>query len=288
MTTELNALASIHCFDGQQQRFSHFSDVLGCEMQCSIFLPSVSKSHAVPVLYWLSGLTCNDENFVQKAGAQRMAEELGLAIVTPDTSPRGDHVADDPDAAYDFGLGAGFYLDATQQPWATHYKMYSYITAELPQIIAAHFPIDPTRQAISGHSMGGHGALTIALKNPNTYASVSAFAPICAPINCAWGQKALTLYLGDQAIADNKAAWAQYDTCALIKQGLSLPPTLVHQGLADDFYPAQLNTKMLADAVRSADLPVQINLEEGYDHSYFFIASFIEEHLRFHAAHLFS
>ena len=208
MQKNLTQIADIFCFGGQQQRYSHYSEALACDMNFSIFLPAQVALQSVPVLYWLSGLTCNDENFVQKAGAQRVANDLGIAIVCPDTSPRGENIPDDPEAAYDLGLGAGFYVDATQSPWAAHYQMYSYIIDELPQLIAHHFPIDAARQAISGHSMGGHGALTMALKNPGRFASVSAFAPICSPVNCQWGQKALTAYLGsfEQSSAPFKLA----------------------------------------------------------------------------------
>ena len=199
-------------------------------MTFSIYLPPQAEKGPVPVLYWLSGLTCNDENFVQKAGAQQHAAEHGVAIVCPDTSPRGDGVADDPEAAYDMGLGAGFYVDATEQPWAEHYQMYSYILDELPALINREFPVDGQRTSISGHSMGGHGALTIALKNPERFKSVSAFAPICSPLNCPWGEKVLSNYLGD-----DRQAWKQYDTIELVGQAKQHLPVLVDQGDADNF-----------------------------------------------------
>jgi len=221
----MERLSANTCFGGQQLRYSHASSVLGCDMTFSIFLPPQAEQGKVPVLYWLSGLTCTDENFVTKAGAQRYAAELGIAIVTPDTSPRGEGVPDDPEGAYDFGLGAGFYVNATQAPWSDHYRMYDYISCELPALVAAEFPVDDSRVSISGHSMGGHGALTIALKNPGRFKSVSAFAPICSPLRCPWGEKALGNYLGD-----DREAWAQYDTCALLSRASERLPILVDQG----------------------------------------------------------
>ena len=269
------------CFGGQQLRYSHGSDVLACDMTFSIYLPPQAEQGKVPVLYWLSGLTCTDENFVTKAGAQRYAAEQGIAIVAPDTSPRGEGVPDDPEGAYDFGLGAGFYVNATQAPWNQHYRMYDYVSCELPALLEAEFPLDVSRVGISGHSMGGHGALTIALKNPGRFKSVSAFSPICAPMRCPWGEKALGNYLGD-----DRAAWAQYDTCALLSQASERLPILVDQGDADNFLEQQLQTPLLEQAAREADYPMTIRMQPGYDHSYFFIASFIGEHLAFHAANL--
>ena len=271
-------LSANQSFGGQQLRCKHQSDVLNCEMTFSIYLPPQAEQSSVPVLYWLSGLTCTDENFVQKAGAQQYAAEHGVAIVCPDTSPRGESVADDPEGAYDMGLGAGFYVDATQQPWAKHYQMYSYVVDELPALIHAEFPIDKQRQAISGHSMGGHGALTIALKHPDRFRSVSAFAPICSPLNCPWGEKALSYYLGD-----DKLHWAQYDTVALVKQCQTHLPVLVDQGQADNFLAEQLKTELLIGAAKKADWAMQIRMQPAYDHSYFFIATFIGEHIAFHA-----
>jgi S-formylglutathione hydrolase len=265
-------------FGGQQLRYKHQSAVLNCEMTFSIYLPPQAQKGPVPVLYWLSGLTCNDENFVQKAGAQQHAAEQGIAIVCPDTSPRGDGVADDPDGAYDMGLGAGFYVNATQQPWAEHYQMYSYILDELPRLINKEFPVDGERISISGHSMGGHGALTIALKNPQRFKSVSAFAPICSPLNCPWGDKVLSNYLGD-----DRQTWKHYDAVELIKQAQQHLPVLVDQGTADNFLTEQLKTELLVSAGQVADFPIQIRMQPDYDHSYFFIATFMAEHIKFHA-----
>ena len=265
-------------FGGQQLRYKHQSAVLNCEMTFSIYLPPEAENGPVPVLYWLSGLTCNDENFVQKAGAQQHAAEHGIAIVCPDTSPRGDGVADDPEAAYDMGLGAGFYVNATEQPWAEHYQMYSYILDELPALINREFPVDGQRTSISGHSMGGHGALTIALKNPDRFKSVSAFSPICSPLNCPWGEKVLSNYLGD-----DRQAWKQYDAIELVGQAKQYLPVLVDQGDADNYLSEQLKTKLLVSAAQVADYPMQIRMQPDYDHSYFFIATFIGQHIAFHA-----
>jgi S-formylglutathione hydrolase len=247
-------------------------------MTFSIYLPPQAAQGPVPVLYWLSGLTCTDENFVQKAGAQQHAAEHGIAIVCPDTSPRGEDVADDPEGAYDMGLGAGFYVNATEQPWAKHYQMYSYIVEELPALINSQFPVDGARASISGHSMGGHGALTLALKNPGQFKSVSAFSPICSPLNCPWGDKTLTNYLGS-----NRDTWAQYDTVALVGQATEHLPVLVDQGEGDNFLEEQLKTPLLIEAAKKAAFPMDIRLHPEYDHSYFFIATFIGEHIAFHA-----
>ena len=269
------------CFSGLHQQFEHTSTALQCDMRFAIYLPETSKTAAVPVLYWLSGLTCNDENFMQKAGAMRIANELGIAIVCPDTSPRGEGVPDDENHAWDFGLGAGFYVNATQNPWAKHYKMYDYIVSELPEIIEAQFNVTAQR-AISGHSMGGHGALTIALNNPELYSSVSAFSPICHPIDCPWGKKAFSNYLGN-----DETSWLKYDASVLMSTAVKKLPALVDQGSADGFLSEQLKPETLTAAAEKNDYPLQLNLREGYDHSYYFIASFIESHLRFHASHLF-
>ena len=265
-------------FGGQQLRYKDQSALLNCEMTFSIYLPPQASQGPVPVLYWLSGLTCTDENFVQKAGAQQHAAEHGIAIVCPDTSPRGEGVADDPDAAYDMGLGAGFYVNATEQPWAKHYQMYSYIVEELPALINSQFPVDGARASISGHSMGGHGALTIALKNPGQFKSVSAFSPICSPLNCPWGDKTLGNYLGS-----NRDTWPQYDTVALVGQAAEHLPVLVDQGEADNFLDEQLKTPLLIEAAKHAGFPMDIRMQPEYDHSYFFIATFIGEHMAFHA-----
>lgn len=250
-------------------------------MHFSVYLPPAAELGPVPVLYWLSGLTCTDENFVQKAGAQQYAAEHGVAIVAPDTSPRGEDVPDDPDAAYDFGLGAGFYVNATQAPWSRHYRMYDYIVDELPALACANLPLDGARAGIFGHSMGGHGALTIALKNPSRFRSVSAFAPICSPLNCPWGEKALGNYLG----AD-RHAWRDYDTTELVRAAEHRLPVLIDQGEADNFLAQQLKPELLEQACADADYPMTIRRHAGYDHSYFFIASFIGEHIAFHGRHL--
>ena len=250
-------------------------------MTFSIFLPPQAAVGSVPLVYWLSGLTCTDENFVTKAGAQRYAAELGLAVVAPDTSPRGEDVPDDPAGAYDFGLGAGFYLNATEQPWQHHYRMYDYIRDELPRLIEQAFPVDASRVGISGHSMGGHGALVLALRNPGRFGSVTAFAPICSPMNCPWGEKALGGYLGP-----DRETWRQYDSTVLLAASSERLPVLVDQGDADNFLAEQLQIHLLEQACVAADYPMTIRLQPGYDHSYFFIASFIGEHLAFHAERL--
>jgi len=277
----LERLAFNKCFDGWLQRFCHRSGVLGCDMIFSIFLPpQVEEGARVPVLYWLSGLTCTDENFMQKAGAQRIAAELGIALVAPDTSPRGEGVADAPDGAYDLGLGAGFYVNATQAPWDPHYRMYDYVVIELPALIERHFPVTRER-ALSGHSMGGHGALVCALRNPGRYRSVSAFAPIVNPCDCPWGIKAFRHYLGE-----DRALWRQYDSCALIGSSGQTLPMLIDQGREDEFLDTQLRPQRLVRAAAAAGYPLTLNYHPGYDHSYYFIASFIEAHLRFHAVWL--
>ena len=268
------------CFGGKQIRFKHHSAVLHCDMQFSVFLPPQANNAKVPALYWLSGLTCTDENFSSKAGAQRIAAELGIALIIPDTSPRGEGVPDDDNGAYDFGLGAGFYVNATREPFAKHYQMYDYIVSELPQLLEAELPLSDKRSII-GHSMGGHGALVIGLRNSERYRSISAFSPICNPINCPWGIKALTGYLGE-----DKSQWQQYDASVLLADAQKPLPILVDQGTADSFYPGQLRTESLIDAANQSGASAQIRLQQGYDHSYYFIASFIEQHLRFHAQHL--
>ena len=256
-------------------------------MRFAIFLPpSVvgnERVENVPVLYWLSGLTCTDENFMQKAGAFRKAAELGIAIVAPDTSPRGEGVADDENGAYDLGLGAGFYLNATEKPWVDHYRMYDYVVEELPALIEANFPVSDKR-AISGHSMGGHGALTISLRNSDRYSSASAFSPICHPTECPWGQKAFSAYLGKEP-----PSWQQYDASVLMGQAFDSSqqlPTLVDQGSSDNFLAEQLKPEALQMAAKLSDYPLQLYMREGYDHSYFFISSFIDNHLEFHAQYL--
>ncbi|MGG7981061.1 S-formylglutathione hydrolase [Klebsiella aerogenes] len=277
----MELLEEHRCYEGRQQRWRHHSSTLNCAMTFSIFLPPATETAPPPVLYWLSGLTCNDENFTTKAGAQRVAAELGIALVMPDTSPRGDDVADD--AGYDLGKGAGFYLNATQAPWAAHFRMYDYLRDELPQLINNQFQV-ADRCAISGHSMGGHGALIMALKNPGRFTSVSAFAPIVNPCKVPWGQKAFSAYLGD-----DEATWQEWDSCALMQasQAGDAIPTLIDQGDADQFLGTQLQPAVLAEAARQKQWPLSLRIQPGYDHSYYFIATFIEDHLRFHAKHLF-
>ncbi|PNI05996.1 S-formylglutathione hydrolase [Vibrio diazotrophicus] len=268
-------------FDGWHKQYIHQSSTLNCEMRFAIYLPlEATEDKPVPVLYWLSGLTCTDENFMQKAGAFKKAAELGIAIVAPDTSPRGEGVPDDPEGAYDFGLGAGFYLNATQEPWQEHYQMYSYIVDELPQLIEANFPVSK-RKAISGHSMGGHGALTIGIKNPTAYSSISAFSPICHPMAVPWGQKAFRNYLGE-----DKSKWLQYDAVELMKTHLVTTPILVDQGNADSFLTEQLKPETLQSAAIEAKANLTLRIQPGYDHSYYFIQTFIDDHLEFHAKYL--
>ena len=282
MVGSIEKLAENLCFGGRQLRYRHHSGVLGCDMTFSVYLPPQAVQGNVPVVYWLSGLTCTDENFVTKAGAQRYAAELGIALVAPDTSPHGEGVPDDPEGAYDLGLGAGFYVNATAEPWSRHYRMYDYIVEELPVLVEQQCPVDGARSAISGHSMGGHGALTIALKNPGRFKSATAFSPICSPMNCPWGEKALGNYLGP-----DRKAWEQYDTTVLLGVAPERLPILVDQGDADDFLSTQLKTQLLEQASAAADYPMTIRVQPGYDHSYFFIASFIGDHLAFHAGCLY-
>jgi S-formylglutathione hydrolase len=287
--TSITEVSSNRVFAGEQKQFSHYSNTLNCDMRFAIYLPpqalntSTATPSNIPVLYWLSGLTCTDENFMQKAGALRMAAKLGIAIVTPDTSPRGEGVTDDVDSAYDLGLGAGFYVNATQAPWSDHYHMYDYVVNELPEIVEANFSVS-NKRAISGHSMGGHGALMISLKNPDKYLSASAFSPISNPMDCPWGIKAFSAYLGE-----DKQNWGQYDTSVLMAQAKDAAqqvPSLVDQGTADNFLDEQLNPDSLKKAAIESDYPLILNMELGYDHSYYFISSFIEQHLKFHAEYL--
>ncbi|KTB63696.1 S-formylglutathione hydrolase [Pseudomonas viridiflava ICMP 13104] len=274
-------LENISCqksFGGWHKRYKHHSTVLGCDMVFAVYLPpQAEQGGKLPVLYWLSGLTCTDENFMQKAAAHRLAAELGIIIVAPDTSPRGADVADDPDGAWDFGQGAGFYLNATEAPYARHYQMHDYVVKELPALIEAHFPASQAR-SISGHSMGGHGALVCALRNPGRYRSVSAFSPISNPIDCPWGQKAFSRYLGE-----DRSRWREWDASVLMSEVAEKLPTLVDQGDRDDFLVNQLKPEALVQAAKAAHYPLTLRMQPGYDHSYFFIASFIEDHLRHHA-----
>jgi len=277
-------------FDGWHYQYNHQATSTQCVMRFAIYLPpQANENNKVPVLYWLSGLTCTDENFMQKAGALKVAAELGIAIVAPDTSPRGEEVpnTDSSDGfsnvkpAYDLGLGAGFYVNATQRPWHTNYQMYDYVLTELPEFIEQHFPVS-SKRAISGHSMGGHGALVLALRNPERFTSVSAFSPICNPINAPWGKKAFNQYLG----VDTKT-WQQYDASELMAKAQQTVPALVHQGSEDGFLVEQLKPDTLVNAAKKSDYPLQFEQVSGYDHSYYFIASFIEQHLRFHGQYLF-
>jgi S-formylglutathione hydrolase len=278
--SSLEQIAENKSFGGRQLRFKHRADSLGCDMRFSVYLPPAAENSKVPVLYWLSGLTCTDENFVTKAGAQQFAASAGIAIVAPDTSPRGDDIPDDPEAAYDFGLGAGFYVNATEAPWSQHYRMYDYVVEELPGLMDS-LPVDTGRSSISGHSMGGHGALTIALKNPGRYQSVSAFSPICSPLQCPWGEKALGNYLGS-----DRTTWEAYDSSTLMRKSTQHIPALVDQGDADDFLAEQLKPDALTAAAKDNNYPLTLRMQPGYDHSYFFIASFIGEHIEFHKKHL--
>ncbi|WP_411833281.1 S-formylglutathione hydrolase [Pseudoxanthomonas mexicana] len=267
------------CFGGWQDVYRHESEVLGCAMNFAVYLPPQAQTGArLPVLYWLSGLTCNEQNFITKAGAQRHAAEHGLILVAPDTSPRGDDVADAE--GYDLGKGAGFYVNATQAPWAAHYRMYDYVAEELPALIEANFPATDAR-GISGHSMGGHGALVIALRNPGRYRSVSAFSPIAAPSQAPWGDKAFSAYLGD-----DREAWKRYDATELVAMTQEKLPLLIDQGDADEFLDSQLKPHLLQAAAQAAGHPLTLRLQPGYDHSYYFIASFIGEHIAHHAAAL--
>ncbi len=278
--TEVTTISEARCFDGTQGFYSHVSELCNGTMRFAVYQPPQALAGAkVPVVTYLSGLTCTEENFVIKAGAQQGASELGLMVVAPDTSPRGQNIPGEDDA-YDLGTGAGFYLDATREPWSKAYNMYSYITRELPAVLAAGFPAaDLGRQGIFGHSMGGHGALTIHLKHPETYSSVSAFAPISAPLRCPWGEKAFTNYLGP-----DREAWRAYDASELIRTRPSGAKILVDQGTADEFLEAQLKPDLLAEACEAAGQAFELRLQAGYDHSYYFIQSFMADHLRHHAA----
>jgi S-formylglutathione hydrolase len=276
----MKTISEHKCFGGVQGYYSHASKEVGLEMKFSVYQPPQAKSDKVPVLYYLAGLTCTEETFAIKAGAQRVAAELGLMLVAPDTSPRGANMPGEADS-WDFGVGAGFYVDATREPWSRHYRMYSYVTLELPALIARTFPADADRQGIFGHSMGGHGALVCALRNPGQYRSLSAFAPIAAPMRCPWGNKAFRGYLGDDHVA-----WREYDASELMKRARFAGPILVDQGLADKFLSDQLHPEVLEAACRTAGQPLTLRRQEGYDHGYFFISTFMEDHLRHHAAQL--
>ncbi|XP_059620826.1 S-formylglutathione hydrolase [Phlebotomus argentipes] len=278
--TSLKLVSSNRIFGGDQRVYSHESKELSCEMKFAVFLPPQAQDAEakLPVLFWLSGLTCTEANFVQKAGGQRTAAELGVIIVCPDTSPRNVNLPGEEDS-WDFGSGAGFYVDASEEPWKKHYRMFSYVTRELLELVEANFPCDLERKGVFGHSMGGHGALVCALKNPGLFRSVSTFAAIANPINCPWGQKAFTGYLGA-----NRESWKSWDATELVKT-YNGPPleVFLDQGDADQFLKEQqLLPDNLAGACRAANFPFILRTREGYDHSYFYIASFVEEHIRYH------
>lgn len=281
-TEALNLVSEARCFGGRQQTWQHAAESTGTPMKFGVYLPPQAETQTCPVVYWLSGLTCTEDNFITKAGAQRYAAELGLILVAPDTSPRGTDLPGEHDS-WDFGSGAGFYVDATQAPWSAHYRMASYVSRELPDLVKAHFPVND-RQGISGHSMGGHGALVTALRHPGQYASVSAFAPIAAPTRCPWGQKAFGHYLGP-----DQSQWAAYDAHLLLAQAAHKQPMLVDQGAADNFLEqGQLLPELLEAAAREADYPLTMRYQPGYDHGYFFVSTFIGEHLAWHARQLHS
>lgn len=275
----IEQLAHWRAHGGDQGVYRHRSAATGTDMVFSVYVPPHAPGAKLPVVWYLSGLTCTHANVTEKGEYRAACAALGLVFVAPDTSPRGEGVADDPD--YDLGQGAGFYVDATEAPWAPHFRMRSYVEQELPALIAAHFPVDMARQAITGHSMGGHGALTAALRAPDRFRSVSAFAPIAAPAQVPWGQKALAAYLGP-----DRAAWRAHDAVALIEGGARLPALLVDIGAADAFLDAQLRPELLRQACAAAAIPLELRLQPGYDHSYYFVSTFMAEHLRWHAARL--
>ncbi len=277
----LTTLSTNRAHGGTQHVVSHASSSTGTEMTFSVFVPDHEDSTKLPVVWYLSGLTCTHANVTEKGEFRKACAELGIIFVAPDTSPRGEGVPDDVDAAYDFGLGAGFYVNATQTPFDQHYKMRDYVEKELPELVATNFPIDLNRQGIMGHSMGGHGALTIGLRNPSVYKAVSAFSPIVSPLNCPWGEKALTGYIGP-----DRDAWRDYDACALIEDGARLPDMLIDQGDTDNFLKDQLKPELLQTACEKADQKLTLRMHAGYDHSYYFISSFMEDHLRWHAERL--
>lgn len=278
----LESISEHRSFGGKVGIYRHSSAVNNCNMRFSVFVPPQAANRKVPVLTYLSGLTCTEETFMIKSGAQRVAAELGVMLVSPDTSPRGDDVPGDPEGAYDFGLGAGFYLNATEKPWSRHYRMYDYVTAEMPIILFGNFPGDRQRQGIFGHSMGGHGALTIGLKNPDVYRSISAFAPICSPVNCPWGQKAFGNYLGQ-----NRSSWSEYDATELIRNiGRNKPAhgILIDQGMADQFLERELYPQLFEAACKEKAVALELRRHEDYDHGYYFVSTFMEDHLRYHAS----
>ena len=279
----IETISETNCFGGRIGFYRHASQCNDCDMRFAVFVPPQAAHAKVPVLTFLSGLTCTEENFMVKSGAQRVAAKLGLMLVSPDTSPRGEGVPDDPKGDYDFGLAAGFYLNATQEPWSRHYQMYDYITRELPPAIFENFPGDPQRHGLTGHSMGGHGALTIGLRNPDQYRSLSAFAPICTTLESPWGQKALGYYMGP-----DKSAWREYDACEVarkVENSEAIGKILIDQGADDPYLAEQLKPELFNDAAAESGLDVELRLHAGYDHGYYFISTFIEDHLS-HAAAL--
>ncbi|BAZ06210.1 S-formylglutathione hydrolase [Calothrix sp. NIES-3974] len=273
----LEQIAEYKSFAGKLGFYSHQSQECQTKMRFAIYLPPQAQTQTLPVIYFLSGLTCSEENFMVKAGAQQLAAKYGIILVTPDTSPRDTGIAGE-DLSWDFGTGASFYVDATQTPWLHHYRMYSYVVEELPALIANNFPVQTEKQSIFGHSMGGHGALVCAMRNPEKYKSVSAFAPIVSPMRCPWGEKAFSGYLGE-----NRETWRIYDACELVKEVGYPRPILIDQGTADKFLETQLKPELFAQACQQVKQPLQLRYQEGYDHSYYFIATFIDDHLRFHA-----
>ncbi len=277
----IETLSTNRSFGGIQGVYRHASTATGTDMTFSVYVPPHTEGQLLPIVWFLSGLTCTHANVTEKGDYRRACSELGLIFIAPDTSPRGEGVPDDPEGAYDFGLGAGFYVNATVAPFDTHYRMRDYIETELPELIAAHFPADMQRQAIMGHSMGGHGALTISLRNPGRFRSTSALAPIVSPINCVWGEKALGGYLGP-----DRTQWRAYDSVALIQDGARLPDLLVDQGGDDNFLESQLKTDLLVAACEAAGQTATIQLQPGYDHSYYFISTFMADHLSWHADRL--
>jgi len=276
----LQEKSSAKSFGGWVRYYQHASTTCQCDMTFAVFIPPQAEDKKVPVLYWLSGLTCTADNFTTKAGAQRYAAEHGVMLVMPDTSPRGLSLPGEDDH-WDFGSGAGFYVNATQKPWSGHYRMDAYVTEELPELIEANFPVIPGKASIFGHSMGGHGALVLALRNPGKYLSVSAFAPICEPTQVPWGEKAFSNYLGE-----DKEAWKSYDACHLLSQTDSAPPLLVDQGTSDSFLEVQLRPERLQDVCKEKGHELELRMHGGYDHGYYFIATFVGEHIAFHARYL--
>jgi len=276
----IQTLSETRCFGGRIGFYRHRSDVNDCDMQFSVFVPPAAAFGKVPVVTFLSGLTCTEENFMVKSGAQRVAAELGLMLVSPDTSPRGETVPDDPDGDYDFGKGAGFYVNATEAPWSRHYQMYDYVTSELQRAVFDNFPGDAARHGLTGHSMGGHGALIVGLRNPGMFRSLSAFAPICTTLHSPWGQKAMNYYLGP-----DRTAWADFDACEVARNApdtAAYSRILVDQGADDPYLEEQLQPERLQAACDASGLPLELRIHPGYDHGYYFISTFIEEHLRFH------